>query len=131
LLHACRDFWGRAADRLERALSDPSSLPPAGAPTLRSEAAYQALHRARADLCGALGVDCPPPSPWRGGGGEPVDLRSAALALCGGLAADRADPLGQHDATGTAWLVTGGADAEAVARGRRLLVHLERAFTGP
>ena len=131
MAHACSDIWGRAAERLEAALGDPASGGAGAAPTLASEAAYAALCAARGDLCEALGVDCPPPPPWRGGGAEPADLRSAALSLSGALATDRADPPGQHDATGGGWLATGDANAAAVAVGRRLLMVLERAFTAP
>jgi hypothetical protein len=147
LAHGCWDIWGGAANRLARALADHSALRAGGAPTLASEAAYLALCAAVADVSDALGVTCPPPPPWRGGGAEPADLggdlrgyvrsdvrsdlRSAALALCGALATDRADPAGQHDPLGSAWLATGTSDAAAVAEGRRLLMSLERAFTGP
>ena len=131
MAHACREFWGRAADRLDAALADGAGWPAGGAACLGSEAAYAALCAAYRDLCHALGVDCPPPRPWRGGGGEPADLRAAALALCGALAADRADPPGQHDPTGAAWLASGAGDADAVARGRRLLMTLEKAVSSP
>jgi hypothetical protein len=97
--------------------------------TLASEAAYRALAAARRDLGDALDADCVPPAPWRGGGTEPPDLRGAALALSGGLAADRADSSGRHDALGRGWLATGDADPEAVAEARRLLVLLDRAFS--
>jgi len=128
LLHGCRAIWGGGAERLDRALSD-SAAPPAGAAArLASEAAYDALCAARADLSDALGVACPPPPPWQGRGGEPDDLRSAALALCGGLAADRADPPGQHDPMGSAWLATGNSDPDAITLARHLAARLDRAF---
>jgi len=131
LAHGCRNIWGDAADRLQSALEEDTLLPTGAAPTLASEAAYRALCAARADLSHALGLMCPPPPPWRGSGAEPDDLREAALALCGGLAADRADPSGQHDPTGSAWLATGLGDPDAVATARRLLMSVEVAFTLP
>lgn len=115
--------------RLERALATPEAGGAGGAPLLASQAAYRALSAARADLCNALDALCVPPPPWMGGGDEPADLRAASLALAGGLAADRADPPAQHDPNGRGWLATGDADPEAVARARRLLVALERAFS--
>ena len=72
-----------------------------------------------------------PPPPWTGGGGEPSELRGAALAVAGALAADREDPAAAHDLVGRGWLATGDADSGAVAAARRLLVVLERAISGP
>ena len=131
MAHACRRIWGNAAERLARALDDTAAGGPGDARRLASEAAYRALAAARADLCDALDAVCAPPAPWRGGGGEPADLRGAALALAGGLAADRGDAAGRHDPVGRGWLATGDADAAAVAVARRLLVAVERAFSGP
>jgi len=129
--HACRQIWGGAAGRLARALADPAAGGRGAARRMASEAAYRALAAARADLCDALDTVCSPPPPWSGGGGEPADLRGAALALAGGLAADRADAAGRHDPVGRGWLATGDADPEAVAAARRLLVVVERALSGP
>jgi len=131
LAHGCRQFWNGAGERLAAALGDPDAGGAGGARTLASEVAYRALCAARADLCDALDALCLPPAPWRGGGGEPRDLRSAALALSGGLAADRADAAGRHDPTGRGWLATGSSDPDAVAAARRLLVAIERAFSAP
>jgi hypothetical protein len=131
LAHGCSQFWGGAARRLTTALGDPACGGSGGARTLASEVTYRALCAARADLCDALDALCVPPAPWRGGAGEPADLRGAALALCGGLAADRADPPAGHDAIGRGWLATGAAVAADVAAARRLLVAIERAFSAP
>ena len=127
--HDCTKLWGHAAERLVRALADPAVAGVGGARGLASEAAYRALAVARADVCDALDALCVPPASWRGGGGEPADLRSAALALAGGLAADRADPPGRHDPVGRGWLATGVAHPAAVATVRRLLVSLDRVFS--